>query len=101
MPASSMWAGAMCSWRSVTRLGPRGVGAGAGSGSAHSACCCVRLLALLGAITRSLPPTAGEHASTPAAFHCRRWQTRLWFAGEAASKDDAYTVHGAYETGGS
>lgn len=27
-------------------------------------------------------------------------QTRLWFAGEATSKEDAYTVHGAYKTGG-
>ena len=27
-------------------------------------------------------------------------QTRLWFAGEATSKEDAYTVHGAFETGG-
>jgi hypothetical protein len=44
----------------------------------------------------ALPLTASQRAcGLPPACP----QTRLWFAGEATSKHDAYTVHGAYATG--
>ncbi|EFN52584.1 hypothetical protein CHLNCDRAFT_138597 [Chlorella variabilis] len=48
-------------------------------------------------------PVSGDAAADAKAVEQRGLhvtaQTRLWFAGEASSKDDAYTAHGAFVTG--